>query len=110
MLLTLRIGPKCSSTIADVSEQEHPKGSTPKNEKGMIQSSPTSNSPLPDTSHDGCKIVGGTNGAKQHNGHLGDSIMGTYKYTNCTVEGKGAQFNGSASGEQGMALASSFYR
>jgi hypothetical protein len=109
MLLTLRTGPKCGSTIADLSEQEQPQGSDSSNDNGGAQSNPSSTSPQPETSHDGCKIVGATNEAKQQNGHLGDSVVGAYKYTNCTVEGKGAQLNGSAFGEQGMAIATSLF-
>ena len=73
------------------------------------QSNASSNFAASQTSYDNCNVIGADNNAKQQNGHLGNYVVGTYRYTQCTVTGNGAQFNGSASGEQAMAIASTFF-
>ncbi|KAE9374731.1 hypothetical protein N431DRAFT_438142 [Stipitochalara longipes BDJ] len=62
-----------------------------------------------ETSHERCSVFGENSQTKQHNGHLGIPLVAKATYTDCQVVGKGAQFNGSASGEHGLELAKSFF-
>lgn len=58
---------------------------------------------------EGCKVVGETNTAHQHVGHLGD-VQGVFEFKNCTVTGDGEQFLGGATGEAAVELARRFFR
>ena len=82
---------------------------TPSNQQLPTQSTGSSNVAASQTAYEECKVVGENNNAKQFNGNLGDYVVGTQKYTRNTVTGNGTQFNGSASGQQGMEIAKNFF-